>query len=294
MKGVQKKKAHPRVSIIIPVHNEAENIGELLDKINHIKEEDWEVLVIDDLSEDNSASIAKEKGAKVISHPYCMGNGAAIKTGLRRARGDIVVMMDGDGQHKPEDIPRLLKEMDRYEMVVGARGWGSHSGIHRGLANKIYNLLASYVANRKIEDLTSGFRAAKREIAKRYIYMLPNTFSYPATLTLAFMRSGHSVGFIPITTQERRGRSKIKIFRDGVRFFLIISRIATIFSPFRIFLPVSIFLFLLGLGYYLYWFITAHRFTNMSLLLLLLSIIVFLMGLISEQITQLRYDRTEE
>ncbi len=223
-----------------------------------------------------------------------MGNGAAIKTGLRRARGEVVVMMDGDGQHKPEDIPRLLKEMDRYEMVVGARGWGSHSGIHRGLANKIYNILASYVANRKIEDLTSGFRAAKREIAKRYIYMLPNTFSYPATLTLAFIRSGHSVGFIPITTQERRGRSKIKIFRDGVRFFLIISRIATIFSPFRIFLPVSIFLFLLGLGYYLYWFITVHRFTNMSLLLLLLSVIVFLMGLISEQITQLRYDRTEE
>ncbi len=287
-------KKRPSVSVIIPVHNEAMNIGELLDQINSIKKSDWEIVVIDDGSNDDSASIARGKGACVVLHPYCIGNGAAIKSGLRKVKGDIVVMMDGDGQHSPEDIPRLLKEMDSYDMVVGARDWSSQSGFMRAVGNKIYNIFAGYVAKIKIPDLTSGFRAVKRKIAVRYIYMLPNTFSYPTTLTLSFMRAGHRVGFVPITTRARKGESKIHIIRDGVRFFLIISRIATVFSPFRVFLPISGILFLFGVAYYLYWLIVAHRFTNMALLLILLSVIIFLMGLISEQIAQLRYEKTED
>ncbi|MFQ5900583.1 MAG: glycosyltransferase family 2 protein [Thermodesulfobacteriota bacterium] len=282
-----------KTTIIIPVHNEEENIGRLLDSLKNIIEDDWEIIVVDDGSGDKTASVCKEKGVAIISHPYCIGNGAAIKTGIRNASGNVLVMMDGDGQHRPEDIPRLLEGIDRYDMVVGARPWRSQSGWSRGLANRLYNVFASYVAHKKISDLTSGFRAIKRKIAMKYLYMLPNTFSYPTTLTLGLMKSGHSVSFVPIEAGKRKGVSKIKPFRDGVRFLLIITRIATVFSPFRVFLPISIFLFLSGVSYYLYWFFTVGRFTNMALLLLLLSVIVFLMGLISEQITQLRYDRTE-
>lgn len=283
-----------KVSVIIPVYNEEANIGRVLDGISKIKEEDWEIIVVDDGSQDGSSLIAREKGAMVISHPYCIGNGAAVKTGIRNAKGEIVLLMDGDGQHRAEDIPELLRGMERYDMVVGVRGWSSQSGYLRGIGNKIYNLLASYVTGRRIPDLTSGFRAVKRSVAKKYLYMFPNTFSYPATLTLALMKSGHSVGFVPITTDERTGRSKLNPIKDGVRFFLIIARIATIFSPFKVFLPVSALFFFSGVVYYLYWFFTARRFTNMALLLILLGVIVFLMGLISEQINQLRYAQTED
>ena len=283
-----------KVSIVIPAHNEEANIGDLLDELNKVKEKEWEVIVVDDGSSDNTASVARGKGAVVISHPYPMGNGAAIKSGMRRAKGEIWITMDGDGQHNPQDIPRFLEEMGRYDMVVGARNWGSHSGFHRGIANTVYNIFASYVVNRRISDLTSGFRAVKGTIAKRYIYMMPNSFSYPATLTLALMKSGHSVTYMPIKAAKRKGKSKISLIRDGVRFLLIISKIATMFSPFRVFLPISVSILLTGVGYYLYTFFTRHQFTNMALLLLLLSVIIFLMGLISEQINQLRYDRTED
>ncbi len=281
------------VSVIIPVHNEEMNIGVVLDELIKIKKEDWEIIVVDDGSTDRSGEIAQDKGAIVITHPSSLGNGAAIKAGMRKASGDVLVMMDGDGQHNPDDILTLLEGMEKYDMVIGARDWGNQSGLHRWLANKIYNFFASYVAHRRIPDLTSGFRAVKREIAKRYIYMLPNSFSYPTTLTLALMKSGHSVTYIPINISQRKGKSKISLLKDGTRFLLIITRIATAFSPFRIFLPVSISIFIAGIGYYLYIYLTEYRFTNMSLLLFLLSVIVFLMGLISEQINQLRYDRTE-
>ncbi len=283
-----------KVSVVIPVHNEEASLGTVLEGINRVKGKDWEVIVVDDGSEDGSATIARKKGAKVLSHPYCIGNGAAVKTGIRKAKGEIVVLMDGDGQHNPEEIPGLLEEIRRYDMVVGVRDWNSQADSLRGFGNKVYNLLASYVTGRRIPDLTSGFRAVRRKVLSRYLYLFPNTFSYPATLTLAMIRSGHSVAFVPIKTGKRKGRSKLNPLKDGVRFFLIIAKIATLFSPFRIFLPISGILFVSGVLYYLYWFFTARRFTNMALLLILLSVIVFLMGLISEQINQLRYERTEE
>ena len=283
-----------RVSIIIPAYNEEENIGALLERLKGVADDDWEIIVINDCSDDRTPDICLEKGVKVVSHPYRIGNGASIKTGMRSAMGEILVMMDGDGQHKPEDITRLLEGIEKYDMVVGARSWESQSGWSRGLANKVYNFFASYVANRTIPDLTSGFRAVRRKVAKRFIYMLPNSFSYPSTLTLAFIKSGHSVHHIPIETEKREGESKIRPIKDGVRFILIITRIATIFSPFRVFLPISLILFVVGVTYYLYWFVVARRFTNMALLLILMSVIVFLLGLVSEQISQLRFERTED
>ena len=279
------------ISIIIPVFNEAEKLLELLESIQALDLKSSEILVIDDGSTDGSADVAMTGGANVIRHPYNIGNGAAIKTGMRAARGRLLVLMDGDGQHKPQDISRLLAEARGYHMVVGARGKGSKLRFHRYVANLVYNLLASYVTQFKIKDLTSGFRVVSRADALLFIDLLPNTFSYPTTLTLAFLRSGLTVKYVPIQTLYRAGQSKISLIGDGIRFLLIITKIATLFSPFRVFLPVSLFFFLGGLTNYAYTYFSQYRFTNMSVFLLTTAVIVFMLGLISEQIALLRMER---
>ncbi len=282
---------HYDISIIIPVFNEAENLGPLLERLQSLDLPKAEVIVVDDGSTDESAEIAEKKGAKVIRHPYNIGNGAAIKNGIRAARGKLLVFMDGDGQHRPEEIPLLLAEAGRYHMVVGARARGSKLRFHRFIANLIYNAFASYVADFEVEDLTSGFRVISSGDALRFIDLLPNTFSYPSTLTLAFLRSGLTVKYVPIKTLYRSGQSKISLLADGIRFLLIITKIATLFSPFRVFLPVSAFFFFTGVGYYLYTYITEHRFTNMAVFLLTTAVIVFMLGLVSEQIALLRMEQ---
>lgn len=285
--------AERSVSVVMPAFNEEENIGSLIGEIRGTIGTDVEVVVVDDGSSDATAAVAREHGAVVYQHPYNMGNGAAVKTGLRRVRSHVVVLMDADGQHDAEDIPRLLEHIGEYDMVVGARTAGSASSRHRNLANRIYNALATYVTQFAVQDLTSGFRALRRETARNYIYLLPNRFSYPTTITLAFLRSGLRVKYVPIRSRSRLGKSKIRIVADGPRFLLIIVKIATLFSPFRIFLPVSLFFFTLGIGYYTYTFATQHRFTNMSMLLFVTSVIIFMLGLVAEQIAQLRMDRSE-
>jgi glycosyltransferase involved in cell wall biosynthesis len=282
------------VSIIIPAHNEAQTIGELVTKIR-TGYPGVEVIVVNDGSNDETAEAAKNAGAHVHSHPYNIGNGASIKTGIRIAQGEILVFMDGDGQHDPEDIARLLEYMPAFDMVVGARTRGSQASLQRSLGNAIYNRLASYVAKFSVKDLTSGFRAVKSDIAANSLYLLPNTYSYPTTLTLAVLRSGRSVKYVPIDVHKRKsGNSRISIYKDGVRFFMIITKICTLYSPFRIFLPVSVMMFCLGLSCYCYTFFAFHRFTNMSVLLFTTSLIIFMMGLVSEQICQIRFDRSEK
>jgi glycosyltransferase involved in cell wall biosynthesis len=281
------------ISIIIPVFNEAEKLLELLKQIRAVGLTNSEILVVDDGSTDGSSDAALAGGANVIRHPYNIGNGAAIKSGIRAAHGRLLVLMDGDGQHKPEDIPKLLAEAKRYHMVVGARTKGSKLRFHRYVANVVYNLLASYVTRFRVKDLTSGFRILSRRDALRYIDLLPNTFSYPTTLTLAFLRSGLTVKYVPIQTLYRAGQSKISLVTDGVQFLLIITKIATLFSPFRVFLPVSIFFFLGGMTNYVYTYVTAHRFTNMSVFLFTTAVIIFMLGLISEQIALLRTERLQ-
>jgi glycosyltransferase involved in cell wall biosynthesis len=282
---------HYEISILIPVFNEAPNLGPLLDRLESLNLPRAEVIVVDDGSTDESPEIAERKGVRVIRHPYNIGNGAAIKTGIRAASGKRLVLMDGDGQHRPEDIPKLLAESSHYHMVVGARAKGSKLRFHRYAANIVYNAFASYVATFKVEDLTSGFRVLRRRDALRLIDLLPNTFSYPSTLTLAFLRSGLTVKYLPIQTLYRSGESKISLVADGIRFFLIITKIATLFSPFRVFLPVSAFFFATGIGYYLYTYMTEHRFTNMSVFLLTTAVIILMLGLVSEQIALLRMER---
>lgn len=280
-------------SIIVPVYNEAANLEKLLGQIHGLDLPECEIIVVDDGSNDRSAEIAMTAGANVVRHPYNIGNGAAIKSGMRVAKGKFIVLMDGDGQHKPEDIPKLLAAAEIYHMVVGARAKGSKLRLHRNLANMVYNLLASYVTRFKVEDLTSGFRVMRRRDALRFIDLLPNTFSYPTTLTLAFLRSGLTVKYVPIQTLYRAGQSKISLVTDGILFLLIITKIATLFSPFRVFLPVSVFFFLGGLGNYIYTYVTQNRFTNMSVFALSTAVIIFMLGLVSEQIALLRMERQE-
>ena len=281
------------VSVIIPVFNEAENIGGIIKEV-HSLFPDFEIIVINDGSTDETGAKAREAGALVYSHPYNIGNGAAVKSGIRIASGQILVLMDGDGQHDPKDIEKMLDLFPDYDMVVGARPRGHHASLWRALGNGVYNGFASYVAKFPIQDLTSGFRAVKAEIARSFLYLLPNTYSYPTTMTLGVLRSGRSVKYVPIHPNRRsRGKSKVRLFRDGVRFFMIITKICALYSPLRVFLPISLLMFLLGLGYYTFTYMMWQRFTNMSALLFTTSILVFMLGLISEQIAQMRFERSE-
>ncbi len=255
----------------------------------------YEIIVVDDGSDDQTAEFANAAGATVLCHPYNIGNGAAIKTGIRYARGNALVMLDADGQHPPEDIPALLEMLEKYHMVVGARSCGSEICFHRNLANRLYNRFASYVCGRSIDDLTSGFRAIRAGAAKEFISLLPNTFSYPTTITLATVRSGYSLAYYPIKSPKRTAgtKSNIKLLSDGIRFFLIIFKITTLFSPMKIFVPASFFTFLVGLGYGLYKiFMLDGRYGPTSQMLIVFSALIFLIGLVSEQITQLRFDRS--
>jgi glycosyltransferase involved in cell wall biosynthesis len=280
-----------KVSVVIPAFNESQTIGELIREIQQ-RYPEFEILVVDDGSTDNTATVAADTGALVLSHPYNIGNGAAIKTGIRVATGDILVFMDGDGQHNPEDIAKMLEHMPEFDMVVGARVKGSQASVGRGIGNMIYNWLGSYVSKFSIKDLTSGFRAVKADVARSFIYLLPNTYSYPTTITLGVLRTGRSVKYVPVTARPRnKGSSGIRLYHDGVQFFMIIVRICTLYSPMRIFLPVSLIMFFLGSVRYLYSFITEGRFTNMSALLYVSSVIIFMMSLISEQICQMRFER---
>ena len=287
----------PEVSIIISAYREEGGIRAVVEGVRRVMDTTGricEIIVVNDGSDDGTAEEAQKAGARVISHPYNIGNGAAVKTGIRNALGDILVMIDGDGQHSPDDIPRLLEKMDIYDMAVGARTGDSDASFHRRVANRIYNWFATYMCKRRIEDLTSGFRAIKAVIARQFVSLLPNEFSYPTTITMALIRSGYSFAYVPIKTQRRVGQSKIRLLRDGSRFFLIIIKIATLFSPMRVFLPVSALMFLAGLGYGLFKiFFLGGRYGPTSAMLMTVAVVVFMVGLVSEQVAQLRFDRSE-
>ncbi|MCY6412418.1 glycosyltransferase family 2 protein [Acinetobacter sp. VNH17] len=277
------------ISIVLPAKNEFSAIGQTIEKIKQLNII-HEIIVVNDGSTDHTKEVAEQAGAKVVSHPYSKGNGAAIKTGARTAIGDVIVFMDADGQHDPQDISRLIEKIEQgYDLVVGARQKGSQASLGRGVANKLYNNLATYMTEHPVEDLTSGFRAVRAEKFREFLYLLPNGFSYPTTSTMAFFRAGYSVTYVPIHAAKRIGKSHIHPIKDGIRFFLIIFKIATLFSPLKMFLPIATVLFLVATGWYGYTLYEHGRFTNMSALLYTGSVMIFLMGLISEQITALMY-----
>jgi len=279
------------ISIILPCLNEAQNLKNLLPVLKE-NQPDAEIIIVDDGSTDDSVKIAEAFGVCVVRHPYRMGNGAAIKTGVRLAKGDVLVFMDADGQHDPKDIDRLVSALSEgYEMVVGSRDSHSQANFWRFCANTIYNKIGSWMVEHPIMDLTSGFRAVNANKFKKFLFLLPNHFSYPTTITMAFFRAGYAVKYVPIVTHKRKGKSHIRIFRDGLRFFLIIFKVGTLYAPLKLFGTLSVFFFSLGIYYYMYTFITSGRFTNMGVVLFITSMLVFLIGLVSEQITQLLYSR---
>lgn len=277
------------LSIVIPARNEAPGLGKILPELAECFP-DAELLVVDDGSTDDTLAVCKIVGVKVVSHPYGMGNGAAIKTGARTATGKVLVFMDGDGQHRPEDVSRLLDAFSQgYDMVVGARGVDSQAGKHRAVANGVFNRLASWMVGQPVLDLTSGFRVVNAHKFRRFLYLLPNGFSYPTSITMSFFRSGYAVGYVPTQMPPRLGRSHVRPVRDGMRFLLIIFKIGALYSPLKLFLPISLSFFCAALGYYFYTFLSSHRFTNMSALLFSTSVLVFLIGVVSEQITMLNF-----
>ena len=281
------------ISIILPAKNEAEGLRRTLPGLR-TRFPEAEVIVVDDGSTDDTAAVGREYGARVLSSPYSMGNGAAIKRGARAASGDVLVFMDADGQHDPALAARLLARLEQgFDMVVGARGWDGQANVGRGLANSLYNRIASWMTGHPVADLTSGFRAVRADKFLEFLHLLPNGFSYPTTITMAFFRSAYAIAYEPIPVAPRIGKSHIRPMRDGVRFLLIIFKIATLYSPLKLFAPVSLLFFIMGLGNYLYTYVTENRFTNMSALLLSAAVIVFLIGLISEQITALMYKTIE-
>lgn len=277
------------VSIVIPAKNEERGLQIILPKLTELYPK-AEILVVDDGSTDGTVDVANQYNVRVISHNYSKGNGAAIKTGARAAGGDVLVFMDADGQHHPEDIQKLLDQyVNGYDLVVGSRGRESQASGLRALGNGFYNVLASKIVGHKIQDLTSGFRVVNAEKFREFLFLLPNGFSYPTTSTMAFFRAGYSVSYVDIDVSERVGNSHINLVRDGVRFLLIIFKIGTLFSPLKIFFPISLFFFFMAMSYYSYTYATDGRFTNMGMLLFVTSLLIFLMGFISEQVTALLY-----
>lgn len=279
-----------KISVILPAKNEAEGLRRTLPALARVLPE-AEIIVVDDGSTDETAEVARAAGARVLSSPYSMGNGAAIKRGARAAQGDVLVFMDADGQHDPEDIPGLLARLEAgFDMVVGARDGAGQANVGRGVANAFYNRLASWITGHAIHDLTSGFRIVRAAKFREFLHLLPNGFSYPTTITMAFFRSGYPVDYVSVNVGKRIGvASHIRPFKDGIRFLLIIFKIATLYSPLKLFLPVAMAFFATGFAYYGWTYVTMGRFTNMSALLLSAGVIVFLIGLISEQITGLTY-----
>lgn len=276
-------------TIVIPAYNEAASIGTVVADLATAAR--WhEIIVVDDGSGDETAAMARAAGACVVRHPYNKGNGAAVKSGIRAASGENILIIDADGQHPPADAVRLVEQLGVYDLVVGARSGATQATLARRLGNGALNQFATYLTGRPIPDLTSGFRAARADCLREFIHLLPNKFSTPTTTTLAFIKAGYSVGFEPIEAKQRSGESKIRLARDGARFFLIILKVVTIFSPLRVFLPVSLASLVVGAGYALWTIVTQSHVANSSVLLIMLAVIVFLVGLVSEQIAALRFE----
>jgi glycosyltransferase involved in cell wall biosynthesis len=281
-----------RLSVVIPARNERLNLPALLAELEPVLQAAalpfHEVVVVDDGSTDDTADLARHAGARVVQHAESLGIGAAVKRGIREAKGDWILLLDGDGQHPPHELAAMLGLAERYDMVVGSRG-GRGGSLHRNFANQVYNRLASYVSGRTIPDLTSGFRLLRADVAKDLVWLLPNTFSYPTTITMSMLRGGWSVGFHPFAVRQRKGKSHVRLLADGSRFFLIILRIATMFAPLRVFLPASLGTAALGVAWYVHTWLHDGRLTNMAVLLLTQAGLLFALGLIAEQIAALRF-----
>ena len=279
-----------KVTIIIPAYNEGKGLAGTLEGLMPIADRSgWEVIVIDDGSTDNTADVVQMSGAKLASHPYNKGYGASLKTGIRNANGDIIVLMDSDGQHSGADIEKLLEHMDRYEMVVGAR---SRNVLVRAPGKKLLSMVANFLSGKKIPDLNSGFRAVRKNTVISFLHFCPNGFSFTTTITLAYLREGFSVKYVPIEADVRVGRSSsVRFLRDGYKTFLLIIRVIVLFNPLKVYIPASLFIFSAGVIFTIYGIIAYGRAPNTGVLAILSSIILFFMGILADQISSIRRER---
>ncbi len=278
------------LSVVIPAYNEEKTVVEVIRGVKEIlgkESEPYEIILINDGSTDNTKSLAEKEGVVLVSHPYKKGYGRSLKTGFNKAQGEFVLMIDADSQNYPEEIPSLLEHRKEYDMVVGARK--NLTSLPRAMAKKILCLFANYLAEKKIPDLNSGFRVVKKELVLKYMHLLPEAFSFSSTITLAALKDGYSIKFVPIREKKRKsGKSTIHPLKDFVRLGMIILRLTVLFSPFRIFLPISLFLFILGLGYIIYGIFRSFNIPDSGIFLLLSALITFFFGLISDQIATIR------
>ena len=284
------------VTIVIAAFNEGMTIGGVVERTRAVCP-DAEILVVDDASSDDTADQAEAAGARVIRRPYNLGQGAGIKTGVRAATGDVVVLLDGDGQHDPADIPRLLEPIGAYDLVIGQRDRAGQQNTVRWLGNSALNRLGSYLVGIQMRDLTSGFRAMRRNVMLDVLHLLPNQYSWSTTSALAFAKAGFHVCFEPIVVRRREtGKSSQKLMRNGIRFLLIMLRVSTLFSPLRIFFPMFVLLQLLALVGYI-WSVAAGspklHLPPSTVMFFLGGLLVFAFGLISEQIAHLRFRSPE-
>jgi len=296
----------PTLSVVLPIYQEADIIHDILINLLDVLTKSnvtFEVIAVEDGSTDGTADILQALKSQyagvlfVVQHPYNKGNGAAIKTGIKMARGDIIACMDADGQHNPQDLLRMLPFMHEYDLVVGARTNKYKGSWFRNFANQFYNRLASWLTQFKIEDLTSGFRLFRASVVKRYVHLFPARFSYPTTSTLAFIKGGHNVKYVDIEVNVRQGSSsKIRIFRDGWRFLLLIFKIIVLFEPLKLFLPAAMALFCLGIFSTVYSSCVLGRLyiPNSGVFLFVVSIVVLLLAFIAEQIAALQIIATEK
>lgn len=279
------------ISIIIPAYNEEKSIESLIKNVKTL-DIDKEIIVVNDGSTDDTEKIIKNiSDIKTILHPYNKGNGAAVKTGILASSNENIIIIDADGQHNPEDVVKLIEELDNYDLVVGARTIDSDTEGIRDLGNYIFKKLGSYLTGIKIPDMTSGFRAFKKQHILRFFNLYPNGFSFPTTSTMCFLTTGLNVKFISIKSKKRaKGSiSKIKPLRDGFKFILIILRIIML-NPLKIFLTAGGFFFFVGILWSFKTILNTGGFSAGGLLFLISGINLIFFGFIFDQIVALRKD----
>jgi len=282
------------LSIVVPIYNEEKAIQGFLNKLKDVLKNvkiRHEIITVDDASSDKTyEKIKKVKGVRVVRHPYNKGYGASLKTGTRKSKGKYVLFIDGDGEHDPKNIPKLIKHRKTYDMVVGARQF--RSSVPRAIAKKIITGFANYVSEVKIPDLNCGFRLVKRDILMDYLDSLPNRFSFTSTITMIFIKSGYSIKYVPVNVLKRKGKSKINPIKDFINFLVLVMKTSLIFSPLRVFLPVSILFFVLGMGYLVYYIVLYSDVPDSAIFLLTTSIIIFFFGFISDQVSSLKLSKS--